>query len=155
MMNYKMLSLDTTNATSLWDFLSPDLEIKILELVGGLEHREKMEEILDALPYVFYNCWTAFSERWGRSSGEYFNPFTVSVVPQNYSALMDIIRINGWSGDDGQIEFSNDPNNYGWWFDQNQMWGDCTVDDEEDLNRFHPGHWSDSNNERILFPKWE
>ncbi len=150
-----MNSLDTTNAitfdiyTSLWDLLPPELEQEILELAGGLEHRDKMEEILDDMPYVENNDWTEISERWGRSSGEYFNPFTVSVVPQNYSALMDIIRINGWSRDEGLIEFVNDPHDYGWWFDQNKMWGG--LDDEGDLNLLHPGNWSDSNNEFILF----
>ena len=32
---------------SLWDSLGPDVENYILELAGGLEHREKMEEMLD------------------------------------------------------------------------------------------------------------
>lgn len=58
-------SLDTTNAitfnTSLWNLLPPELEREILELAGGLEHRDKMTKITSQfrldLRESLCKCW--------------------------------------------------------------------------------------------------
>jgi hypothetical protein len=80
---------------------------------------------------------------------EYHNPFQVSVVPQNYSILTDIIRINGWRRDEGQIIFVNDPDDYGWWFEQNKLW--LNGGDEDDFNTYHPGAWQDDDSDESYY----